>query len=267
MALMGTTWVFNDTLGTAAQDISVVVNFICNNSYNLKCTDLEVYVDDGDVLMKYDDGNISGGIPSVMAYADVNGWMAGDEYKTITFLSEPTSYAPNESQFLSWLESNAEQVDQAYIAMGSELKKIAIALRNKAGGTSGIAFPNGYVSKINGIANKIVIEASHEVEIYLRPRSAMTVQIGETIDIFRAYDTNYISKYDENMEITNITMNNNAAGAERFAADHIQREHQLSNQVYLRRAGCLTDTPITGRKTGDEDHFSAGRYVRLSVFD
>lgn len=101
--------------------------------------------------------------PTAVYYAD--SWDS-DDYKTITFVSEPTSYDPNENTFMQWFEENATEYvaptpepepiviptpSQYYRVGDTELIAVANAIRAKTGGSSNLEFPTDFITAISSL--------------------------------------------------------------------------------------------------------------------
>ena len=74
-------------------------------------------------------------------------WFYSD-YRTITFINEPTSGGDN---LEAWLNSNAITPKGQYLVDGNDLFDIAEVIRHKTGDSSSLRFPANFLSDIRGI--------------------------------------------------------------------------------------------------------------------
>ena len=66
-------------------------------------------------------------------------------YRKLTFDTQPTG------ALLTWLQANATRQVVEYLTTGTDLIKVANAIRAKSGTTAKLSFPEGFVQAINSI--------------------------------------------------------------------------------------------------------------------
>lgn len=152
MALAGTRWVFaNNVSPNVVTDISKSNHkplfYFVYNGEQIPCSMMEVQ----QVNPARVDYTTSAGNGFTAYNGDNGGWGNYGYCKEITFVSEPDSYYPDETTFMTWLQANATKQSDNFMISRSDLMDIADAIRAKVGGNEMIAFPDGYVDSIEGI--------------------------------------------------------------------------------------------------------------------
>lgn len=137
--LTGTTWVFKDTL-TKYTGSTVSLRF---NSFSISFNSL---LFSGSSIWRMEYHNDS---TTTSVYVSNSGWV-NDGWKTITITG---GNGATSSNFITWLEANATQVQDVvlYTTTTEELTAIANAIRNKTGSQSNIEYPDGFITEISNL--------------------------------------------------------------------------------------------------------------------
>lgn len=137
---MAQTWVLNETLTiTLTEAISTDINF---TSAGISYTNFSIgYVDEQYQYVSYKLSSGSGTTVYATLYLSKVGWQ-NEAYRTVTFQTDPTG------RFLTWLQANATQ---KLLCDANDMYAVADAIRTKAGSTAALAFPDGFISAVNGI--------------------------------------------------------------------------------------------------------------------
>lgn len=137
---MAQTWVLNETLTiTLNEAISTDINF---TSAGVSYTNFSIgYVDEQYQYISYKPSSGSGTTAYASYYFPKVGWQ-NEAYRTVTFQTDPTG------RLLTWLQANATQ---QLLCDANDMFAVADAIRTKAGSTAALAFPDGFVSAVNGI--------------------------------------------------------------------------------------------------------------------
>lgn len=135
---MAQTWVLNEKI--ARESASFNFNFKSNGQlFNGIDVQYVISTPPFYLLIQYNDLQTD---DTVVVYNSSNTPAWTDEaYRTITF-STPTT------NLIEWLQANATQ---QLLCGANDMYAVADAIRTKAGSTAALAFPDGFVSAVNGI--------------------------------------------------------------------------------------------------------------------
>ena len=135
---MAQTWVLNETL-TITEAIPTDINFasagVSYSQFNIS------YINEQYQFIAYNPSSGSGTIAYATLGLSKVGWQ-NEAYRTVTFQTDPTG------RLLTWLQANATQ---QLLCGANDMYAVADAIRTKAGSTAALAFPDGFVSAVNGI--------------------------------------------------------------------------------------------------------------------
>lgn len=135
---MAETWVLNEKIAK----VSASFNFdFKSNGQLFNGIDVQYVISTPPfyLLIQYNDLQTD---DTVVVYNSSNTPAWTDEaYRTITF-STPTE------NLIQWLQSNATQ---QFLCGANDMFAVADAIRTKAGSTAALAFPDGFISAVNGI--------------------------------------------------------------------------------------------------------------------
>lgn len=137
---MAETWVLNKKIDRTGGSLSFNFNFKSNGQL-FSGMDVQYVISTPPfyMLIQYTDPQTD---DTVVVYNSSNtpAW-ANEAYRTITF-STPTT------NLIEWLQANATQ---QFLCGANDMYAVADAIRTKAGSTAALAFPDGFVSAVNGI--------------------------------------------------------------------------------------------------------------------
>lgn len=148
MALKGTTWTFNDVI-TEDPEIEIIGLDLFKDPTRKMYKALS-FLGTSDLRYSY---NTKAAVASGKKVFKDGAWV-GNDYKTITFINEPSTILPDETSFMTWLRANATQTsteDTFYSVSKSEMEYIADTIRGRTGGLEKLTFPDGYASAIRGL--------------------------------------------------------------------------------------------------------------------
>lgn len=138
---MAQTWVLNEDMPFSSSVIlpATQINFISNG---VSYSNIQVSLDTSSpsIQIIYSKSGI-GVVPYQKTTSGGSAW-TDEGYRIVTFQTDPTG------DLLTWLKKNATQ---QLLCDANDMTAVADAIRTKAGSTAALAFPDGFVSAVNGI--------------------------------------------------------------------------------------------------------------------
>lgn len=132
---MAQTWVLNESMPETLIAVGFGINFTSNGR---SCTNLSISKETNNIIITYLSDGI---ILTVYNSSNTPAW-TDPAYRTITLEIDPGGRP------LDWLQANATQ---QLLCDANDMSAVADAIRTKAGSTATLAFPDGFVSAVNGI--------------------------------------------------------------------------------------------------------------------
>lgn len=138
---MAQTWVLNEDMPFSSSVIlpATQINFISNG---VSYSNIQVSLDTSSPSIQIIYSKSGIGIVAYSKTTSGGSVWADEAYRTVTFQTDPTG------DLLTWLKKNATQY---LLCDANDMYAVADAIRTKAGSTAALAFPDGFISAVNGI--------------------------------------------------------------------------------------------------------------------